>query len=366
MTKPRIFIVEDEEFFAQEIQEILNRLGYSVSGIAPSGEEAVKKAEETRPDLVLMDIVLKGEMDGVAAAEQIHERFDIPVIYLTGLTGDQLTERAKITEPFGYILKPFQERELHVAIEIALYKHGMEKKIREMAEERERLLKETEKVNKEMRDFVYVVSHDLKAPLRAISQLASWIAEDHKDSFDEKGKEQLDLLLNRTRRMHNMLDGLLEYSRAGRMRGEAVGVDTRKMVEEAVKSLSQAGNIRFVIHEDLPQVVMDPHQVILIFKNLIDNAVRFMDKPEGVIEVGCKDMGTSYEFFVKDNGPGIEEKHFDRVFEIFQTLTPRDELESIGIGLAIVKKLVARNRGKVAIESEVGKGSTIRFTLPKD
>lgn len=150
MANISVLIVEDEEFFAEEVQDILNKLGYNVLGVASTGEDAVKMTEETRPDLVLMDIVLKGEMDGVTAAEQIHERLDIPVIYLTGLTGDQITERAKITEPFGYILKPFQERELHVAIEIALYRHKMEKKLRDISEEREIYTTDLERMNKLM------------------------------------------------------------------------------------------------------------------------------------------------------------------------------------------------------------------------
>ncbi len=150
MANISVLIVEDEEFFATEVQDILNKLGYDVLGVASTGEDAVRMAEETRPDLILMDIVLKGEMDGVTAAEQIHEHFDIPVIYLTGLTGDQITERAKITEPFGYILKPFQERELHVAIEIALYRHKMEKKLREISEEREKYTTDLERMNKLM------------------------------------------------------------------------------------------------------------------------------------------------------------------------------------------------------------------------
>lgn len=149
MSNAQILIVEDEEFFAQEIRDILMNLDYGVAGIASTGEEAVQLTSELRPDLVLMDIVLKGSMDGVTAAEQIHEQFDIPVIYLTGITGDQITERAKITEPFGYILKPFQERELHVAIEIAIYKHKMERKLMEKEKELERLLVETKKVDME-------------------------------------------------------------------------------------------------------------------------------------------------------------------------------------------------------------------------
>lgn len=150
MANISVLIVEDEEFFAIEVRDILEKLGYGVSGVASTGEDAVKMTEDKHPDLVLMDIVLKGEMDGVMAAEQIHERLDIPVIYLTGLTGDQITERAKITEPFGYILKPFQERELHVAIEIALYRHEMERKLREIGEERERHLNDLERMNKLM------------------------------------------------------------------------------------------------------------------------------------------------------------------------------------------------------------------------
>lgn len=134
MAYAQILIVEDEEFEAMLIQDALKRLGYEIAGIASSGEEAVKKAEELRPDLVLMDIVLKGKMDGIEAANQIHKCCDIPVIYLTGLTGDQLLERVELTEPFGYILKPFQERELHTVIEIALYKHRLEKKLEESEE----------------------------------------------------------------------------------------------------------------------------------------------------------------------------------------------------------------------------------------
>ncbi|MBI5875178.1 MAG: PAS domain S-box protein [Deltaproteobacteria bacterium] len=134
MTNAQILIVEDEGFEAMLIQDALKRLGYGIAGIVPSGEEAVKKAEELRPDLVLMDIVLKGKMDGIEAANQIHKCCDIPVIYLTGLTGDQLLERVELTEPFGYILKPFQERELHTVIEIALYKHRLEKKLEESEE----------------------------------------------------------------------------------------------------------------------------------------------------------------------------------------------------------------------------------------
>ena len=127
----KTLVVEDERIVAEDIRRCLQNLGYTVSAIASSGEEAVQNAEEICPDLVLMDIVLKGKMDGIEAAEQIHSRFGIPVVYLTAYADEKILERAKITEPFGYILKPIDERELRTTIEMALYKHKMEKKVEE-------------------------------------------------------------------------------------------------------------------------------------------------------------------------------------------------------------------------------------------
>jgi len=131
MKKAAIFIVEDEAIVAEDIRQMINTLGYSVTGIARSGEVAIDKVRETRPDLILMDIHLAGPMDGIEAARQIHSLFGIPVIYMTAHADDELLERAKVTEPYGYILKPYNERELHSVIEMAHYKHGMEQRLQE-------------------------------------------------------------------------------------------------------------------------------------------------------------------------------------------------------------------------------------------
>ncbi len=131
MAKPKIIIVEDEHIIAMEIQDRLKKLGYDVPALIPSGEEAVEKIKDIKPDLVIMDIMLEGKMDGIEAAEQIQNRLDIPVVYLTAYSDKKTLERAKITEPFGYILKPLEERELHSTIEIALYKHTIEKKLKD-------------------------------------------------------------------------------------------------------------------------------------------------------------------------------------------------------------------------------------------
>jgi PAS domain S-box-containing protein len=131
MEKKRILIVEDERIVAEDIKMNLQSLGYAIPGIVSSGEEAIRKTEEHNPDLVLMDISLKGDIDGIETATQIRSRFDIPIVYLTAYADEKTIERAKITEPFGYIIKPFDDRGLHVNIEMSLYKHRMEKKLKE-------------------------------------------------------------------------------------------------------------------------------------------------------------------------------------------------------------------------------------------
>jgi PAS domain S-box-containing protein len=131
MAEKRILVVEDEIITADDIRESLQDMGYTVLAVVSSGEEAIIKVEEDNPDLVLMDIMLSGEMDGIETAKQILLRFNIPVVYLTAYSDKIILERAKITEPFGYILKPFNERELHINIEIAFYKHKMERELRE-------------------------------------------------------------------------------------------------------------------------------------------------------------------------------------------------------------------------------------------
>jgi len=143
----RILVVEDESIVAMDIQTRLGRLGYTVVGHAATGDEAVKKAEETRPDLVLMDIRLQGDMDGVEAAAQVRSRFNIPVVYVTAFSDEETLHRAKVTEPFGYILKPFETRELLTAIEMGLYKHRGEQALRQKNEELEKRVKELSALN---------------------------------------------------------------------------------------------------------------------------------------------------------------------------------------------------------------------------
>jgi len=237
---------------------------------------------------------------------------------------------------------------------------------RKQAEERQaELLKEVESANQELKDFAYVVSHDLKAPLRGIKTLVDWLLADYADKFDEEGKEQMKLLLSRVERMHNLIDGVLKYSRVGRVKEEQVPVNLNELVLDVIDMIAPPENISITIEGELPEVECEKTRIMQLFENLLSNAVKYMDKPDGEVKVDCIGEDGFWKFSVADNGRGIEEKHFERIFKMFQTLSSRDEFESTGVGLTVVKKIVELYDGKVWVESETGKGSTFFFTLPK-
>jgi PAS domain S-box-containing protein len=231
--------------------------------------------------------------------------------------------------------------------------------------EKARMVQELESANEELKNFAYVVSHDLKAPLRAIGSLADWIAADQQDRLDTEGREHLRLLIQRVRRMDALIDGVLSYSRTGRIREAVVAVDLNKLLHEVIDLLAPPAQITVNVAPGLPTIRTEKTAIQQMLQNLISNAIRYMDKPLGRIEIGCVGQGKNWLFSVTDNGPGIEARHFERIFQLFQTLHPRDRVESTGVGLAIVKKIVEQFGGQVWVESTLGQGSTFFFTLPK-
>jgi signal transduction histidine kinase len=237
---------------------------------------------------------------------------------------------------------------------------------REKAEAQQtKLLKTIEKTNEELKDFAYIVSHDLKAPLRGISTLADWIVNDYADKLDEEGKEQMNLLLSRVERMHNLIEGVLQYSRVGRVEEQHVIINLNELVPEVIDMVSPPENIKITIESELPAVKCEQTRIMQVFQNLLSNAIKYMDKPEGYIKIFCREDTDSFVFSVSDNGPGIEEKYFKKIFQLFQTLSARDEYESTGVGLTVTKKIVELFGGRIWVESEPGKGSTFFFTLSK-
>ncbi len=238
--------------------------------------------------------------------------------------------------------------------------------IRKQSEQKQQqLLDELKGVNQELNEFAYIASHDLKAPLRAIRSLAKWILEDYAHRLDEEGQKQLELLNQRTERMQKLIDGILQYSRVGRCKEELVTVDLNKMVPEIIDMIAPPDNITVSIETDLPTIECEETRMMQVFQNLISNAVKYMDKPDGRISISCREQDEAWEFAVTDNGPGIDKKYHDKIFQIFQTLTDQSNYESTGIGLTVVKKIVEMCGGQITLESELAKGTTFYFTYPK-
>ncbi len=226
-------------------------------------------------------------------------------------------------------------------------------------------IRQLERSNQELRDFAHAAAHDLKSPLRGVGTIIDWIASDYADTFDDYGKTQLGLVRGRVARMADLIEGILRYSEIGRFVHQKEDVDTGAVVRSVASSGLVPDGFEFIVNGSFPTVRCQKAHVRCVFESLIANAVAYMDKQHGRITVACTEEQGHWRFSIADNGPGIDPKYFDRIFKMFQTLAPRDEIESSGVGLALVRKIVEMWGGSIWVESNVGMGSTFSFTLPK-
>jgi two-component system sensor kinase FixL len=224
---------------------------------------------------------------------------------------------------------------------------------------------ELEAVNQELNEFARTVSHDLKAPLRGINQLSQWLVKDYAEVFDAQGKEMVGLLSGRVKRMEQLINGILHYARIGRLEGRVEELNLTQLVNDIIDAIAPPEHIRITVEHELPIITGDRTRITQVFQNLFSNAIKFMNKPEGLIRLSCEDSGAFWRMSIRDNGPGIDPTYHDKIFHIFQTLEARDTTESTGIGLTLVKKIIEYYGGKVWVESEIGEGSTFSFTYPK-
>ena len=247
-----------------------------------------------------------------------------------------------------------------------------ENSLRERAEELKWVNKELVKTahllkkrNHELDRFAYVTSHDLKAPLRAIANLATWLSEDLEGQLSEENQHHLQLMQSRVKRMDGLIHGLLQYSRVGRTSNSTKVVRVKDLLTGIIDSLSPPPGFKIAIATDLPTFETDAIFLEQVFSNLIGNAIKYHHRNFGTISISVKDLGEVYEFAVADDGPGIEPEHHERIFRIFQTLQARDTFESTGIGLSIVKKIVEERGNSIRVESQLGRGATFYFTWDK-
>jgi GAF domain-containing protein len=227
------------------------------------------------------------------------------------------------------------------------------------------LIAQLDKSNKELDQFAYVASHDLKAPLRGIANLSQWLEEDLADVITPDGKQQLDLLRNRVHRMEGLINGILDYSRAGRVRTKPELIAVDKLLAEVIELSSAPAGARVEVEPGMPELRTERIPLQQVFMNLVNNGLKHAKKSEPRVVVSVKDAGDAYEFSVTDDGQGIAPEYHERIWGIFQTLEPRDTVEGTGVGLSVVKKIVEGKGGRAWVDSREGAGARFSFTWPK-
>ncbi|HMY62685.1 MAG TPA: ATP-binding protein [Bacteroidia bacterium] len=227
-------------------------------------------------------------------------------------------------------------------------------------------LSDLEKTNKELDKFAYIVSHDLKAPLRAIGNLTDWITQDSADNLTDESKENFQIIKGRVKRMEQLINAILEYSKVSKHKGTQELFSFNEIIHNAVDLAGTDSNCKVEISGTMPEYYGDKVKYQQVFMNLISNGIKHNNKEQKKIEISCREEGKFWEFMIKDNGPGIDKRFHEKVFVIFQTLKARDEFESTGIGLSIVKKIVEEAGGSIRIESTPGEGAAFYFTVPKN
>ena len=234
-------------------------------------------------------------------------------------------------------------------------------------EELKRLLAELEISNRELDDYTYAVSHDLKSPLRTIESFSSFLLEDHSDNLDDEGKEYLQRIQLATKRMNTLIQDLLLISRVGRLNKEIELVDLNEVINEIEYDMEITLNEKNgkIIYTKLPSIKTQKVWIKQIFSNLINNGLKFNESPNPKIWIKCEERKDHYIFSVKDNGIGIDEKHHDKIFRIFQRLHTVNEYPGTGAGLTMCKKIVESMGGNISLDSKLGKGSTFNITIPK-
>jgi PAS domain S-box-containing protein len=502
MERARVLIAEDEAIIAMDLAAELEKLGHSVTAIVASGDEALRSVMHDPPDLVLMDITLKGQMTGIETAQRLKETTDIPVIYLTSHADTATIRQATLTGPIGYVLKPFNERELHATIQVGLYRYRAEIKSRKLerwltaaldsmtdavitldkdgrvtlmnpqAEQLTGRLKvdalgqpfsdvlqvvsiesrrpvehvienarvqglsveleehicihardksevpidfsvaplrdnsgavtgaaivfrdctarkrteetitalrqqlkscgearesENEAARREKEAFLHSVSHDLKAPLRAVNSYGEILAEQYGDTLNDEAKSFLSVIRTNSNRLAEMIEDFIRLSRWQDQAPRLTHVNMKDVVEAVLAELStQHGKpLSMVRVNPMPDTIGDEGLIRQVWINLIANAIKFTSrKSDPYIEIGGSTGDGQTSYYVKDNGAGFNMAYAHKLFSIFQRLHRSDEFEGTGIGLAIVGRIIQNHGGEVTAIGEIDVGAEFRFTLP--
>jgi light-regulated signal transduction histidine kinase (bacteriophytochrome) len=323
--------------------------------VAQGGEEGLQRAALAQPDLILLDAVMPG-LNGFEVCRQLKAREstrDIPVIFMTSLADTQDKLTAFAVGAVDYVVKPLKVEEVMARANAQLALRAMHRQLAA--------------ANRELEAFSYSVSHDLRAPLRAISSFARILRKDYRDSLDEEGQRHLDTIISTSSRMGTLIEDLLLYARTSRAASAAVAVPLAPMVQQLDTLFGEriaSSGAHLEIVEPLATPSGDPTLIGQILNNLVDNALTYRCR-EGVphIRLTARRTGEEVLIQVADNGIGIEPEYHEKIFQVFQRLHASDEYPGSGLGLAIVAKAARAMGGEVSVESIPGRGSTFTVRL---
>ena len=365
--KARILIVEDESIIALDLQTSLQHAGYAIVGVASSGEEAIALAQHQQPDLILMDIRLRGQIDGIEAAQKIREQQSCPVVFLTAHTDSQTLDRAKLTDPFGYLTKPFDDHSLMTTIEIALARYASEQAIREA------LVKQRE-FNELRSRFVAVVSHEFRNPLNTIlfstellHRYETRLAPDRRELYFQR-------IHGAVKRMHDMLDDVLIIGEtdAGKLACQPEPLAIAQFCQDLISEMQPEDApicpivFTYEVASSLPpdvQPVVDRKLLFHILGNLLSNAVKY--SPIGSLVIFDLSLTPeTVQFRIQDHGIGIPEKDLAELFHDFHRASNARAIPGTGLGLSIVKQCVEVHGGSILVDSQENHGSTFLVTIP--
>lgn len=388
ISKPRaatstILIVDDTPANVAVLAEHLVSHGFSVM-VAQDGEEGIERAQFGHPDLILLDVMMPG-MGGFETCRQLksHDSTkDIPVIFMTALSdiGDKITGYK--VGGVDYVTKPFHTEEVLARIKTHLSLQTMRWQLIEQNQQLQQEIAERQKAeeaveqrsqelarsNAELEQMAYVASHDLQEPLRMVASYLQLLQQRYGGKLDADAHEFIGFAIDGAKRMQALIDDLLTYSRVGSRAKPLEPTNCMAVMDAVLHSLRMAitESGTQIQCEALPVVMGDAGQLMQLFQNLIGNALKFRGNQTPCIQVRAEREDGFWRFEVQDNGIGIAPEYFDRIFVMFQRLHSRSKYPGTGIGLAICKKIVERHGGRIWVESEPGKGTIFKFTLPQE
>lgn len=362
----RLLIVDDEAPQMTALCNTLEDADYSVTGFTSAGN-SLAALREQRFDLLLTDLMMP-EMDGIAllrAAQEIDR--DLVGIVMTGHGTIDTAIEAMKAGALDYIIKPFKLSVILPVISRALAMRrlrlenaALERHVRERTAE-------LEAANKELEAFSYSVSHDLRAPLRAVGAFSSILLEEFSAQMPAEAQRLLNTVTTNARRMEQLIEDLLHFSRLSRQPLSQRPVNIPALVREVLEELHKDHGDRDIEIEmgDLPDCVGDPALLRQVFVNLLSNAFKYTQgKDKTMVEVGCRQQAGEKVYFVRDNGAGFDMRYAGKLFGVFQRLHSAEQFEGTGVGLSIVQRIIQRHGGRIWAEADVDKGATFHFNLP--